>query len=669
LNWFTIVGISIPLPKLSEFEQLVGSGFRLSYRTIASMVHLRRTSALLLGLVLTSTSAVACSKGEAPDGALTAFLAAWEQGKIEGVNLLTLEGQAFAGADAQKLLTTIEGDLAVRRPKFTVKGKPASKKDDATAAVEVAWPVVDNVTWTYDTSVGLKRKDGKWTVLFGAKTIHPDLTATDKLTLKRTTAQRGGMLDGAGQPMVSNRPVVVIGVQPRNVTDINLVVKNLGDAFAAARVPGIDLSKLPDRVKNAKPDAFVEVVTLRKEVFDQIAGRIRSTPGTVTRDAFQSLGPSAQFARALVGTSGEVTKEIMDKNPGKYRVGDVVGLSGLQQRYDDILRGTPGVSVTVPVPTGTPEKKLFSTEPVAGTQIKTTIDVKTQQAAESALASDTRRSALVAIRISDGALIAVANGPGAAANNFALVGQVPPGSTFKTITALGVLENGSVGLDTVVACPKNLTVDGRTFRNAHDMQLGNVPFRVDFSKSCNTAFASLAPKLGADGLSKTAQTVGIGIPWDLGADVFTGKVSANGSASEQAAAAFGQGTTLVSPVILAGAAAAVARGQWKQPSLILEPAPAKRAPDGPQLKQASLDALRTMMREVVTAGTAEQLKNLPGDLRGKTGTAEYDGNPAHTHSWFMGYRGDIAFCVFVENGGASTDAAVPIAGKFFQTLG
>jgi cell division protein FtsI/penicillin-binding protein 2 len=220
-----------------------------------------------------------------------------------------------------------------------------------------------------------------------------------------------------------------------------------------------------------------------------------------------------------------------------------------------------------------------------------------------------------------------------------------------------------------VNCPKTLTVDGRTFKNSHDEALGNVPLHVDFAKSCNTAFASLAPRLGPDGLSKTAQSVGIGVPWDLGANVFTGKVSANGSPSEQAAAAFGQGTTLVSPVVLAGAAAAIARGQWKQPGLVTDPAPTKVAADGPAIQPASLDALRQMMREVVTSGTANQLKNLPGDLRGKTGTAEYDNVPAHTHSWFMGYRGDIAFCVFVENGGASTAAAVPIAGKFFQSIG
>ncbi|MFF5226484.1 penicillin-binding transpeptidase domain-containing protein [Dactylosporangium sp. NPDC000521] len=624
----------------------------------------RRMIALLAGLAMLGALPACSSKP--PDDALKTFLAAWEQGNIAGMKFVGTDGKALSGDAAQKLWTSVAGDLAATPPKLTIKGSPAVKKDEASTVVAVKWPVADS-TWEYDTTVQAKRVDKQWTVVWGAKTINPELEPTDKIVVKKTAGPRGSILDGSGQPIVSSKPVVIIGVQPRSVTDINIVTKNLTDAFAAAKVQ-VDLSALPNRVKNAKPDAFVEVVTLRKEVYDTISNKLNSTPGIVTRNSTQTLGPSAQFARALIGTSGEVTKEIMDKNPGKYKVGDVVGLSGIQQKYDTALQGKAGVSVIVPKPTGTPDKKLFTTEAAPGAAIKLTLDVNMQNAAEAALALDTRRSALVAIRISDNSIVAVANGPGAAGNNFALVGQTPPGSTFKTITALGVLTKGTTG-ETVVPCPKTLTVDGRTFKNSHDMELGNVPLRTDFAKSCNTAFAALAPQLAPDGLAKTAQSVGIGIPWDLGVDVFTGKVSANGSKSEQAAAAFGQGTTLSSPVALAGAAAAIARGQWKQPQLVLDPAPKNPAQDGPQLSQAALDPLRQMMREVVTVGTADQLKDLPGDLRGKTGTAEYDNDPAHTHSWFMGYRGDIAFCVFVENGGASTAAAVPIAGKFFQTIG
>lgn len=76
-----------------------------------------------------------------------------------------------------------------------------------------------------------------------------------------------------------------------------------------------------------------------------------------------------------------------------------------------------------------------------------------------------------------------------------------------------------------------------------------------------------------------------------------------------------------------------------------------------------------MMREVVTAGTGTALKDVPGQpVYGKTGTAEYDNNPAHTHAWFVGWQGDVAFAVFVEQGGSSTASAVPIAERFLRAL-
>ena len=97
------------------------------------------------------------------------------------------------------------------------------------------------------------------------------------------------------------------------------------------------------------------------------------------------------------------------------------------------------------------------------------------------------------------------------------------------------------------------------------------------------------------------------------------------------------------------------------PGTAAVPSAGKVAPpaDGNALKATSVAALKAMMREVVTAGTATALADVPGaPVFAKTGTAEFDDNPAHTHAWTVGWQGDVAFAVFIENGGSSAATAV-----------
>ncbi len=641
-------------------------------------------TALLAAAALVGGGLVGCSRGPGPESAISDFLTGWRTGQFApSLHLISSSGAALTGEAVATEITTLSGDLATVKPTLKA-GKATVGKDDAAAPIDVSWPIEDGVTWSYRTSLRLRRNDGKWDPIFEPSVIAAQLADTDKMTVRITSAERGSILDGSGQALVSKQPVVNVGIQPNLISNQASLISALDSAFKSANVD-VDLSDLPNQIKAASPTSFVPVVTLRQAVYNRIRSQIHDLDGTVFTTGTMELAPTSTFARALLGTVGDVTKERMDKNPGKYQIGDQVGFGGLAEAYDDRLRGRSGVSVVaVPAkPTGNATsnsgdgdssddqgKTLFTSAPVAGKSIKTTLDQKTQRAAETALTMTQQPSALIAIRISDGAILAVANGPGAQGQDLALDASVPPGSMFKTVTATNLLQAGKVNVNTTVDCPQTLTVDGYTIHNSEFEQLGSVPLHEDFAKSCNTAFASLAPKLGPTGLADTGKQLGVGIPWDLGIDAYTGKVSANGNAAEQAAAAFGQGKTTVSPVVMAGMAAAVQRGQWKQPHLVLDPAPAHPAADGAPLKQSTVAALKQMMREVVTDGTAVRDKSVPGaPIYGKTGTAEHDNKPTPTHSWFMGYRGDIAFCVFVEDGGMSTDAAVPIAGRFFTVLG
>jgi cell division protein FtsI/penicillin-binding protein 2 len=129
----------------------------------------------------------------------------------------------------------------------------------------------------------------------------------------------------------------------------------------------------------------------------------------------------------------------------------------------------------------------------------------------------------------------------------------------------------------------------------------------------------------------------------------------------------------VSPVALAGAAAAGARGEWRAPVLIRDPATGAAGTPSPAaaepLKASSVQAVREMMRDVVTSGTASALGDVPGGpVHAKTGTAEYDNDPDHAHTWVLGWQGDIAFAVFLENGGRSSTTVVPIAADFLTAL-
>jgi cell division protein FtsI/penicillin-binding protein 2 len=620
--------------------------------------------------VLAGAMAAACSSHDDSSdaqAAVTAFLNGWTKHAFDpSVTFVDASGAAVPAATVATQITTYSGDLAKLTPSLSA-AKVKVDKDTATDSITVAWPLTKTAVWTYQSVLTLSKSGKTWRVVWSPAVVEPHLIAGTKLTEVRTPAPRGQILDAGGKPIVSAHDVVTVGVEPSLVKDINSLVASLNSAFQSVGVQ-IDLSGLPAQVQAAAPTAFVTVVTLRREVYEQIRPQIHDLPGTVFREGTQQLAPTRIFAHALLGTVGDVTKERMDASPGRYQIGDQVGYGGIQQAYEDRLGGSPGLRVIVPPP---PQPKdvtpaeptvLFHVDPVPGQPVSTTLDVNYQNAADNALAGEANPAALIAMRISDGTVLAVANGPDATGLDLALTAQVPPGSTFKTVTATNVLESGALTPQTPVDCPASLNVGGRVFTNSEGEVLGTVPLITDFAQSCNTAFASLAPKLGPNGLSTTAAQLGIGVKWNIGLPTYTGSVPPDGSNIDQAAAAFGQGKTLVSPIAMISAVGAVARGHWIAPVLVTDPK-VTAPPAGAPLKQATVDDLKQMMRAVVTDGTGRGVLNVPGGpVFGKTGTAEFDSNPDHTHSWF------IAFAVFVQNGGLSTAAAVPIAAKFLTAM-
>ena len=631
----------------------------------------RRSAATVATAVLLGGAVTACGQ-DGPGETLDAFLSGWKSGDFARVGFVTPDGTPVAAAKVADEITALSGDLPQASLLVTAVGAPKVTGEIASSPVKLDWTLPGGTPWSYGSTVRMtdRGSDG-WRVVWEPTIVHSELSSGDRLELRRVPAQRAGILDSAGRPIVTPRPVVTVALDPQRITDQAALLKDLATALKKIKV-SVDLKDLKARVDEAQPGARVDVVTLRREDYDKIRADVRPLDGTVFPEGTRDLAPTRAFARALLGTVDAATREDIDANPDTVAQGDQVGHGGLQQRYDSRLRGTVGQSVVIArkAPDDTVSTtQLFSTEPVAGTPVKTTLDVRVQAAADRAVAAEKKPSALVAVRINGSSVLAVANGPDGGSVDSALTGQVPPGSTFKMVSTLGLLQKKVVTEDSVVDCPRTKSVDGHEFKNAHGMVLGRVPFHTDFAKSCNTAFVNLAPKLGADGLKNAATALGLGVEWDLGVEAFSGKVSEGGSPTELAAASFGQGKTVVSPLAMASATAAVARGGFQQPKLVLDPVPANPAANGPALTEATVGPLRSMMREVITRGTGRDLRGLSGDpVYGKTGTAEFETGSDQTHAWFVGWQGDVAFAVMVEQGGAGADSAVPIVERFLEEL-
>ena len=280
-------------------------------------------------------------------------------------------------------------------------------------------------------------------------------------------------------------------------------------------------------------------------------------------------------------------------------------------------------------------------------------------------------SALVAVDVKSGDVLASANSP-ALGFDRAITGRYAPGSAFKIVTSYSLLGSGKVTPTTPVTCPKTFVVDGRHYKNYEGEELGTPDFADDFAHSCNTAFVQLAGKLGDGDLAKAATDLGLtGWAATLGVtNAFDAPVPATNRKTDKASAAIGQGRNEVSPLALAVLAGNVARGSAIAPALVTDPVSEEANRTPKPLDAKTVAQLRDLTAAVVERGTGQVLKGTPGaPVHGKTGTAEFGSkNPPQTHAWFVGYQGDVAFAVLVEEGRSGGTVAAPLAKKFLTAL-
>lgn len=543
--------------------------------------------------------------------------------------------------------------------------------EQPSATLGWSWPVVaDQDPWTYESTVDLVRADEKWAVVWEPSVVEPSLGEGDVLDAVSQPTDRGDITGAGGEVLVTERPVVRVGIDRIRVE----AAAAPASAKALAGLVGIDVAPYVAAVKGAGARAFVEAITYREgEVPPAVQSGLDGIEGAHLVADEVALAPSRDFAAPLLGRVGPVTAEMLEKEPDAYRPGDVAGISGLQARYDEQLRGSTG-RVVYAVPAGDTEKKtvLYEHEPTAGEPLALTLDRRLQTLAERVLAEVTPASALVAVRPSDGSVLAAANGAGTAGQNYATFGQFAPGSTFKAVTSLALLRAGLTP-QSKVGCTPTVTVDGKRFKNYSDYpasSLGTIALQEAIAQSCNTALIGARDELDDQDLADAAASLGLGIDHDLGFPAYFGEVPDPASETEGAADLIGQGKVLASPLAMATVIASVQAGRTVVPHLVdgvESPVPDAATP----LAKAEAAALKAMLRRVVTDGSGRGLADVPGGpVIAKTGTAEYGAaGEIRTHAWMIAAQGDIAVAVFVQTGESGSRTAGPILESFLRGAG
>ncbi|KAA0019503.1 penicillin-binding transpeptidase domain-containing protein [Antrihabitans cavernicola] len=495
--------------------------------------------------------------------------------------------------------------------------------------------------WKYSTKAKATDTDNGWRIDWDPAVLAPGLTDGQKLQFTPTFGTPAKILDKTNRVLMSQQTVTLVNVDPT----ANLVALA---ALLTPISPDITAASLQTERDGAKGKPFT-AISLRDQDIAPIADALKAAPGV-------TLAPQTRL----------LTDDKALASPT---------LTGVADLWQQAQTAAAGWAVQAVDANGT-AKQLAGQPPGTTADISTTLDIGIQQAAEAALAPIPQQAAIVALQPSTGAVLAVAqNAPADAQGPIALTGLYPPGSTFKTVTVSAALQAGQVTPDTVLPCPGTENIEGRQIPNDDNFDLGQVPLHTAFARSCNTTMGRLAVGLPPNGLQKAAQQLGLGIDYVTpGLTTVTGSVPVADTPAQRVESGIGQGQVTASPFGMALVAASIARGSVPAPMMVNgQPGVGNQTPA--PLPANIPDEIAAMMRETVTAGTATSLKDIP-DLRGKTGTAEFDatapGAPVQpgggqAHGWFVGIDGDVAFAVFVAGGDSSTPA-VDAAGRFLRPI-
>ena len=584
--------------------------------------------------------------------AVQAFLYDWQQQQYGAAGALTtaapdtvaadLKG-AFAQVDATQLFLSM----------ISVVQHGGTARASFTASVSLAG---EEHLWTYRGQLGLRRINGAWKVDWSPSVINPNLGPGERLALVTEFPARAAVLDAEGDPLEQPTPAYEVGVWPARLASQSATAR----AFAART--GLAPGQVLGQIEAAPPNQFFRLATLDPSTYARLRSELREVPGLVVQKVSERLFQTE--ANGLVGEVGSEVNPVLRADGAYYLPGTTVGLSGLEQAYQRQLLGTPTTEVVAVNPAGTRTDVLARWAGAPGTSVRTTISSQVQNAALTALDTSSNSGEIVAVQASTGQVLAVAQHQASGTLPAAgpLAARLVPGTVFTIVSAAALLSDG-VTASTQISCENSFTVGGQTFTS--DGTGEERPFSTDFADGCGTAFAGMSERLSPSEFDQVVTAFGIGAKWPPSpVPVFSGSAPSAAGDADLAAETIGQGNVRASPLSMAMVAAEVDSGSWHAPQFLLGAADPVSKP-GEALPASAVSALRSLMLSAVTSGAANAADTPGAPVYGQVGLVH---SGSGWMSWFVGYRGDVAFTV-LESGRTAQLSAAALAGAFLKVLG
>lgn len=511
-------------------------------------------------------------------------------------------------------------------------------------------------------------------------------------------ADRGNLVDRNGQLLAANRLSRDVYLWPRQQSREqwrNTAVR-LGEILD---MPAEDIIAKLEQVgfTTAVPVRIKQQIT--PAMFVELAEQANQLSGVEILAGSGRYYPHSNLASHVLGYIGEATEDDMRANP-QYPFGMIVGQTGIERIANAQLEGVWG-SRRIEVDARGRELRLLESKPATGgTEVRTTLHLEMQQAAERALTG--RRGAAVALDVRTGEVLVMASGPSfdlgmftrqVSATDWQRLQQgdqpflnralqsYPPGSTFKIVTAIAGMQSGKYAPDSLIHTSAYISLGGIQFWEHSNQGYGAIGFRKALAVSSNTFFYQIGMAVGPEAIARWARALGIGVT-DVGLDGANHgvvptpeeKLELYGEpwyAGDTVSMSIGQGVVQITPLEMAVMVGAIANGGWRvQPHLLMSQT---NTPDTERISTGiapgAIAAIKSGLVAAVQEGTAQRLNDGSIPLTaGKTGTSEVVGQPSH--AVFVGYGPvsdpQIAVAVIVENGGFGGVTAVPVAHEMYK---